>query len=85
MAISKSESIRQDVTKLIAAQFDIPVESVNSDAAFGDLPQWDSLGHMTVISALEDKYHLDVDANLIAQLTSVPAICEYLEKHANDR
>jgi acyl carrier protein len=67
------------VQRLVADALQTPLELVTPDLAFGDLPQWDSLGHMEVMLRLEEQYGLAVDADTIAQLISVPEICRYLE------
>ncbi len=53
------------------------------DLAFGDLPQWDLLGHMEVMLRLEEQYGVAIDADIIAQLVSVPEICKYLEANGH--
>ncbi len=53
------------------------------DLAFGDLPQWDSMGHMEVMMLLEQRYDVEINADTIAALTSVPAIRAYLQEKGN--
>ncbi|MND08480.1 hypothetical protein D3C83_311020 [compost metagenome] len=40
----------------------------------GTIPQWDSMGHMTLILALEQEFGVAFESYQIADLTSVPAI-----------
>ena len=56
----------------------VPPEQVTPDLAFGDLPQWDSMGHMEVMMTLEAQFGVEISAETIADLTSVPAICAYI-------
>lgn len=67
------------VQALVAEAIQTPAEMVTPDLAFGDLPQWDSLGHMEVMLRLEEQFGVAVDADTIAQLISIPEICRYLE------
>ncbi|MCJ7695129.1 MAG: acyl carrier protein [Anaerolineaceae bacterium] len=60
----------------------IPIESIQADFQYGDVPEWDSLGHMNLMMALEEKYGIEISTETIAELTSIKAIWEYLEKHA---
>ncbi|MFM8319510.1 MAG: acyl carrier protein [Chloroflexota bacterium] len=71
------------VQALLAEAIQAPPELITPDLAFGDLPQWDSLGHMEVMLRLEDQFGITVDADTIAQLISVPEICQYLEDHGH--
>jgi acyl carrier protein len=50
---------------------------------FGDIPEWDSLGHMEVMMRLEEQFGVEVSTEGIAELVSVEAICRYLAE-AND-
>jgi acyl carrier protein len=83
MMTKNSDTIKDQVKSLFADQFQITKAEINDDLSFGDLPQWDSLGHMSVIAALEDQFHVEVDADLIAKLVSIKAICEYLEEQSH--
>jgi acyl carrier protein len=51
---------------------------VTIELAFGDLPQWDSMGHMDVMMVLEEHFGVEITAETITELVSVPAICTYL-------
>ncbi len=53
---------------------------VNPELAFGDLPQWDSLGHMEVMLKLEELFGVEIDADTIAMLISIPEICRFLQE-----
>jgi len=52
---------------------------VRTDAQFGELPQWDSMGHMDLMVALETKYGIEISAETISQLISIPAIIAHIE------
>lgn len=53
--------------------------TIGAQTEFGDLPQWDSMGHMEVMVALERSFGVEITAETITELVSVPAICAYLE------
>jgi acyl carrier protein len=84
LIMNNDSSIKNKVVHLLMQQFQLSETEVNDDLSFGDIPQWDSLGHMSLISALEDEFHLEVDADLIAQLTSVKAIYDHIESASNE-
>ena len=71
-------SLFPQLQSLIAEAIDIPPDDVHPELAFGDLPQWDSLGHMEIMLRLEDQFGIEMDAELIGELTSVPSITRYL-------
>lgn len=72
-----------DLRALLAETFQTPVEQISAELAYGDLPQWDSLGHMDVMMALEEKYGVQISTETISALISLPVIAAYVEEHAH--
>jgi acyl carrier protein len=61
----------------------VPLADIREDLAFGDLPQWDSMGHMDVMIGLEERFGVEISTETIGKLTSLPAICAYLKEKAH--
>jgi acyl carrier protein len=76
---SETSILSQRVQALLAEAIQVPGEMVTPDLSFGDLPQWDSLGHMEVMLRLEEEFGVAIDAETIAQLINIPEICRFLE------
>ncbi len=76
--------IPAQVQHLLAEIFQVGAQEISPDLAFGDLPQWDSMGHMDVMVGLEERFGVEISAETIGELTSVPAICAYLENVRHD-
>ena len=76
-----SNSLSEEIQTLLANAIQVPVEMVTPELTFGDLPQWDSLGHMEIMMRLEEKYGLEVNADTIARLISIPEIIQYIERN----
>jgi citrate synthase len=70
--------MEQQVTALLAEIFQLPAETIPPDLALGRIPQWDSMGHMGLMLALEERFGVEVNADTIGALTSLPAILNYL-------
>jgi acyl carrier protein len=83
MSTSEAQTLSARVQALLADAIQVQPEMVTPDLAFGDLPEWDSLGHMEIMLRLEEQFGVAVDADLIARLVSVPEICRYLETNGN--
>ena len=83
MDIQKNPPLSERVKYLLADAIQVPPDMVTPDLAFGDLPQWDSLGHMEVMMRLEDEFGVSISADTIAELISVPEICKYLEAQSH--
>jgi len=78
-------NLSERVQALLADAIHVPAEMVNPDMAFGDIPQWDSLGHMEVMLKLEEVFGVTIDTDAIAQLVSVPEICSFLKENGHAR
>ena len=84
---SNSNRVLAQVQALLAEAIQVPAEIVTPDLAFGDLPQWDSLGHMEVMLKLEEEFGVPIDAEMIANLISISEIVRFLEggNHGRNR
>jgi acyl carrier protein len=76
----QTTTLVKDVQALLVEALRISAEQATPDLSFGDLPQWDSMGHMEVMLLLEQRYDVEINADTIAALTSVPAISAYLQE-----
>jgi acyl carrier protein len=65
---------------VLAEALKMPVERVTDSLSFGDVSEWDSLGHMNLLMALEERYGIPLDEDMIARLVSLEAICAFLEE-----
>lgn len=75
-----TSDLQTQVQNLLAQVFQVPLQEIPPDLAFGDLPQWDSMGHMDVMLGLEEKFGVEINTDTIGELVSFPAICAYLEE-----
>lgn len=73
----------KQIQELISAALQVPLEYVTPDLTFGDIPQWDSMGHMEVMMRLEEEFGVEINADTIGDLISIQAINDYLNKKGN--
>lgn len=57
---------------------------ITEDTQLGDIPQWDSMLHVTLILALEDEFKVRLNAKEASQSVAVRPILNLLETK-NDR
>jgi len=79
---SKGVTIEQ-VRALISEALQVSEDQITPDLAFGDIPQWDSMGHMEVLVSLESHFGIEINPNVITDLVSLPMICDYLQVNGN--
>ena len=80
MINSNHNLLTAQVQSALVQALRLPPEQVTPELAFGDLPQWDSMGHMEVMMVLETQFGIEINAETIAALTSVPEICAYIQE-----
>jgi len=75
--------LTERVQALLVEALQVESDLVTSELTFGDLPQWDSLGHMEVMMRLEEHFDVEINGDTIAALISVPKICTYIEEQSD--
>lgn len=69
----------EKVRIVVAETFKVPLEQVTLEMKPGDLPGWDSLGHITLLEALQERFALEIpldealEASTLADLADVLA------------
>ena len=71
-----SESVTDDVCQTIAEVFLLEGSEVTAESTPETIPAWDSMGHLNLILALEQKFGVSFDPDQIPKLTTVAAIAE---------
>jgi acyl carrier protein len=71
----------QDVITWVAEVFEEPTSRLKADTSRQDIAGWDSLGTLSLIAALDEKFDIHLDESEIDSLASVQDICELLRRH----
>ena len=71
-------SVFEKLQGIMATALEIPANSISESTTMEDIEEWDSLGHVHIMVALEQAFDLYVDVDDFAELDSVPAILRYL-------
>jgi acyl carrier protein len=58
--------------------------SFNEDIKYNEIPEWDSIGHMTLISGLEDGFNISMETDDIVDFSSYKKGTEILKKYKVD-
>tara|TARA_S200000501_G_C20584501_1_gene638751 strand:+ start:377 stop:619 length:243 start_codon:yes stop_codon:yes gene_type:complete len=48
----------------------VPSENLNEDLEYNSIPEWDSIGHMSLISNLEEKFNITFETDDIIDFSS---------------
>ena len=67
------------VRKTIVKTFHVSDENDSTEFRLGSLPGWDSLGHMRLVSELENEFKVTFPAYLLAELLDLDRIVQEIE------
>ena len=74
----------EEIQAVLAEIFETNIEEVSVETQFGDLPKWDSMGHMDLMVSLESQFGVQISAESISELISVPAILAHIQGMQSD-
>ena len=59
----------------------IESSKISSELKYNDIPEWDSIGHMTLISGLEEEFNISIETDDIIDFSSFEKGKEILKKY----
>jgi acyl carrier protein len=68
------------IKKIIAEALDVDVEKITDDLAINGIQEWNSIGNVAIITALEEKLGISIPIEDLFDLTSVEGIIEEIAK-----
>ncbi len=72
-------SLFEKLRDIMATTLEISPGAISEDSTMESLEEWDSLGHVHIMVALEQAFDLYMDVDDFAEMDSVGAILAYLE------
>ncbi len=67
--------------ELWAQTLGVNVSEISDDLTYQGIPQWDSVGHMNLVAALEEAFGLSLEMDEIISLNSYARCTEILSKY----
>ena len=67
--------------KVFLKSLSVDESKVNEKLKYNDVPEWDSIGHMTLMASLEEAFKISMDTNDIVDFSSYKKGKEILEKY----
>ena len=67
------------VREAFRAAFDVDPQSVSMQTSASDIPGWDSVGHLSLASNLEQIFEISLDVDELMDMESVSDIMRILE------
>lgn len=72
-------SVFEKLQEIMATALELPASAIKESSTMEDIEEWDSLGHVHIMVALEQAFDLYMDVDDFGELDSVPGILKYLE------
>lgn len=72
------------VKEIIARVLDVPIAALRDDLSSGDIPEWDSVGNLAILSTLEQELDIEFPLEDLFDLTSVRSIIDEVSKLIHD-
>ena len=70
--------------KTFIESLSIDSKDLSENLKYNDIPEWDSIGHMTLISGLEEIFSITIETDDIVDFSSYKKGLELLKKYKVD-
>ncbi len=74
-------SVKEKYDQIFVESFSIEAGHLGENTVYNQVPTWDSIGHMTMIAALESAFNIAMDADDVVNFSSYLKGMEILPKY----
>lgn len=64
------------VIEIVATTCDVEKSEVNENSTVGDFPAWDSVGHLSILSSVEEAFDISFEPEEMMEMEDVKDIVE---------
>jgi acyl carrier protein len=82
-ASADKEELLEKVRVAFKSAFDIDPKTITIDTVPADVSSWDSMGHVTLASSLEQTFGLTFDVDDLMAMENVKEICRIVQSKLN--
>ena len=72
-------TIEEQVKQIIAEALGVDATVITQDLGINDIPEWNSMGNLAIIAALEEKLEVEIPMEDLFELTNVESIIEEIK------
>ncbi len=70
-----------EALKMLSDAFDEPVGNLRAEVARDDIPGWDSMGALTLMAELDERFSIELSADDSRRMTRIDDVLQLLRKH----
>ena len=74
-------SLTNKYSEIFQKSLNLTAEKVNKNLKYNEIDEWDSIGHMTLVAALEEEYKITFETDDIIDFSSFEKGIEILKKY----
>lgn len=71
--------MEEQIRIIIAEALGVDVALITPDLGINDIPEWNSMGNMAIIAALEEKLEVEIPLEVLFELTNVESILKEIK------
>ncbi len=71
--------MQEKIIEIMAKVLEVDASELDEDTAIGDIPTWDSLRHIGIISAIEKEFDIQFTPDILLELEDVCDIVQATE------
>ena len=75
-----TSSTFEQVRNLASDIFGIPADKITAESSPATIENWDSMQHLNLVLAIEEKFEVQLEPEDIEQMKSVGAVAELVER-----
>ncbi len=68
--------VLEKVIEIVATTCDVDKSEVNENSTVGDFPAWDSVGHLSILSSVEEAFDISFEPEEMMEMEDVKDIVE---------
>lgn len=74
------DTMRERLIEIVAAALRVPTSTLTLETGPSDLPAWDSLAQINVVSDIEAEFGVSIPIEQVAEIRQIRDFLGYLEK-----
>lgn len=68
--------VLEKVIEIVASTCEVNISSVTENSTIGDFPAWDSMGHLSILSNVEEAFNISFEPEEMMDLEDIKDIVE---------
>ncbi len=69
----------QEVKSIAAELLGVDVDSLRTTTGVGDIPEWDSLAQLSIVTTLEERYNLNIDPEVMLEVSTIADLVQLVD------